>query len=106
MTPTLIIHNQQDMRVPVNHGIELFNTLQKRGVPSKLVYFPDENHWVLKPQNSLYLVPDRPRLDRNLCAARRVLEGDDHETTHTAGPGRRRHRLAPPCPPSGARSGR
>ena len=53
-TPTLVIHNQQDLRVPVNHGIELFNTLQKRGVPSKLVYFPDENHWVLKPQNSLF----------------------------------------------------
>jgi len=54
VTPTLIIHNQQDMRVPVNHGIELFNTLQKKGVPSKLIYFPDENHWVLKPQNSLF----------------------------------------------------
>ena len=54
VTPTLIIHNQQDMRVPVNNGIELFNTLQRRGVPSKLVYFPDENHWVLKPQNSLF----------------------------------------------------
>ncbi len=53
-TPTLIIHNGQDMRVPLNHGIELFNTLQKRGVPSKLVSFPDENHWVLKPQNSLF----------------------------------------------------
>jgi dipeptidyl aminopeptidase/acylaminoacyl peptidase len=53
-TPTLVIHNQQDLRVPVNHGIELFNTLQKRGVASKLVYFPDENHWVLKPQNSLF----------------------------------------------------
>jgi dipeptidyl aminopeptidase/acylaminoacyl peptidase len=53
-TPTLIIHNQNDLRVPLNHGIELFNTLQKRGVPSKLVYFPDENHWVLKPQNSLF----------------------------------------------------
>ena len=53
-TPTLIIHGQQDLRVPVNHGIELFNTLQNRGVPSKLVYFPDENHWVLKPQNSLF----------------------------------------------------
>ena len=53
-TPTLIIHNQLDLRVPLNHGIELFNTLQKRGVPSKLVYFPDENHWVLKPQNSLF----------------------------------------------------
>ncbi|HEV8444173.1 MAG TPA: S9 family peptidase [Steroidobacteraceae bacterium] len=53
-TPTLIIHNGQDMRVPLNNGIELFNTLQKRGVPSKLVSFPDENHWVLKPQNSLF----------------------------------------------------
>ncbi len=53
-TPTLVIHGQQDLRVPVNHGLELFNTLQKRGVESKLVYFPDENHWVLKPQNSLF----------------------------------------------------
>ena len=53
-TPTLVIHGQQDLRVPVNHGLELFNTLQNRGVPSKFVYFPDENHWVLKPQNSLF----------------------------------------------------
>jgi dipeptidyl aminopeptidase/acylaminoacyl peptidase len=53
-TPTLVIHGQADRRVPVNHGIELFNTLQSKGVPSKLVYFPDENHWVLKPQNSLF----------------------------------------------------
>jgi len=53
-TPTLIIHGQQDLRVPVNNGIELFNVLQNRGVPSKLVYFPDENHWILKPQNSLF----------------------------------------------------
>ncbi len=53
-TPTLVIHGQLDMRVPVNHGLELFNTLQNRGVPSKLVYFPDENHWILKPQNSLF----------------------------------------------------
>lgn len=52
-TPTLVIHGEQDFRVPVNHGIELFNTLQNRGVESRLVYFPDENHWVLKPANSL-----------------------------------------------------
>jgi dipeptidyl aminopeptidase/acylaminoacyl peptidase len=52
-TPTLVIHGQLDLRVPVNNGFELFNTLQKRDVPSKLLYFPDENHWVLKPQNSL-----------------------------------------------------
>ena len=54
VTPTLVIHGQLDMRVPVNHGIELFNTLQKRGITSKFVYYPDENHWVLKPQNSLH----------------------------------------------------
>ena len=53
-TPTLVIHNQLDMRVPVDQGLELFNILQNRGVPSKLVYFPDEGHWVLKPQNSLF----------------------------------------------------
>lgn len=53
-TPTLVIHGQQDLRVPVNHGVELFQTLQKRGVPSKYVYFPDENHWILKGQNSLF----------------------------------------------------
>jgi dipeptidyl aminopeptidase/acylaminoacyl peptidase len=53
-TPTLVIHGQLDARVPVNHGVELFNTLQKRGVASRFVYFPDENHWILKPQNSLY----------------------------------------------------
>ncbi len=53
-TPTLVIHGQQDLRVPVNNGIELFNALQNRGVASKFVYFPDENHWILKPQNSLF----------------------------------------------------
>lgn len=54
VTPTLVIHGQLDMRVPVNHGFELFNTLQKRGVASKFIYYPDENHWILKPQNSLH----------------------------------------------------
>jgi dipeptidyl aminopeptidase/acylaminoacyl peptidase len=53
-TPTLVIHGQLDYRVPVNHGIELFNTLQTRGVASKFVYYPNENHWVLQPQNSLF----------------------------------------------------
>jgi dipeptidyl aminopeptidase/acylaminoacyl peptidase len=53
-TPTLVIHGQQDYRVPVNHAMELFNTLQNRGVPSKLVLFPNENHWILQPQNSLF----------------------------------------------------
>lgn len=53
-TPTLVIHGQNDYRVPLNQGIELFQTLQNRGVRSRLVYFPNENHWVLKPQNSIF----------------------------------------------------
>ena len=53
-TPTLVIHGQQDFRVPVNHAMELFNTLQNRGVPSKLLLYPNENHWILQPQNSLF----------------------------------------------------
>lgn len=51
-TPTLIIHNELDFRVPVGEGLQLFTTLQRKGIPSKLLYFPDEGHWVLKPQNS------------------------------------------------------
>lgn len=53
-TPTLVTHGQLDYRVPVGQGFELFRTLQSRGVPSRMVYFPDENHWILKPNNSLY----------------------------------------------------
>lgn len=53
-TPTLVIHGQRDLRVPVNHGFELYHTLLVKGVPTRLVYFPDENHWVLKPQNSVF----------------------------------------------------
>ena len=53
-TPTLVVHGQKDYRVPFNHGIELYQTLVNKGVPTRLVYFPDENHWVLKPQNSLF----------------------------------------------------
>ena len=51
-TPTLVIHSELDYRVPVGQGFELFTALQRRGVPSKLLYFPDEGHWVLKPRNS------------------------------------------------------
>ncbi len=51
-TPTLIIHSELDYRVPLSEGQQLFTTLQRRGVPSKLLYFPDEGHWVLKPANS------------------------------------------------------
>jgi dipeptidyl aminopeptidase/acylaminoacyl peptidase len=51
-TPTLVIHGQLDYRLDVSEGFQLFDTLQRLGVPSKMLYFPDEGHWVLKPQNS------------------------------------------------------
>lgn len=51
--PMLVIHGQQDFRIPVEQGIALFTALQRKGVESKFLYFPDENHWVLKPQNSI-----------------------------------------------------
>jgi dipeptidyl aminopeptidase/acylaminoacyl peptidase len=51
-TPMLVIQNDLDFRCPVGQGIELFTALQRQGVPSRLVNFPDEGHWVLKPANS------------------------------------------------------
>lgn len=51
-TPTLVVHGELDYRVPIGEGIQLFSTLQRKGVPSRLLYFPDEGHWILKPQNS------------------------------------------------------
>ena len=52
-TPTLVVHGGLDYRVVETQGFSTFTALQRRGVPSKLLYFPDENHWVLKPQNSI-----------------------------------------------------
>lgn len=51
-TPMLIIHNDLDFRCPVSEGHQLFTTLQRLGIPSKFINFPDEGHWVLKPANS------------------------------------------------------
>jgi len=51
-TPMLIIHGQKDYRVDVSEGFQMFTALQRMNVPSKFLYFPDEGHWVLKPQNS------------------------------------------------------
>jgi dipeptidyl aminopeptidase/acylaminoacyl peptidase len=50
--PMLVIHNDRDYRCPIGQGHELFSALQRQGVPSRFVNFPDEGHWVLKPQNS------------------------------------------------------
>src|SRR5207248_9245797 len=51
-TPTLVIHGELDYRVPATQALQYYNTLWARNVPARLVYFPDENHWILKPQNS------------------------------------------------------
>jgi dipeptidyl aminopeptidase/acylaminoacyl peptidase len=51
-TPMLVVEGELDYRVPVGQAFQLFTALQRRGVPSRLLYFPDEGHWVLKPQNS------------------------------------------------------
>ena len=51
-TPTLVIHSQLDYRLDVSEGYQLFTTLQRLKVPSKMLYFPDEGHWIQKPQNS------------------------------------------------------
>ena len=52
-TPMLVIHGERDYRVPVTQGLECYGVLKAKGVPARLVYFPDENHWVLKPRNSI-----------------------------------------------------
>ena len=52
-TPILVIHGGLDFRVPEGQGMEAYTAAQVRGIPSKFLYFPDEGHWILKPQNSL-----------------------------------------------------
>jgi dipeptidyl aminopeptidase/acylaminoacyl peptidase len=52
-TPMLVVHGGRDYRVVDTQGISTFTALQRRGIPSRFLYFPDENHWVLKPANSV-----------------------------------------------------
>lgn len=52
-TPLLVIHGEKDFRVPVTQGIEAFTTAQLQGVPSRFLYYPDEGHWVMSPQNGV-----------------------------------------------------
>ena len=52
-TPILIIHGGKDYRVPEEQGFQAFTAAQLKGIKSELLYFPDENHWVLQPQNGL-----------------------------------------------------
>ena len=51
-TPTLVTAGELDYRVPYTESLQLYTALQRRNVPSKLLMFPDEGHWILKPQNS------------------------------------------------------
>ncbi len=51
--PMLVVQGGQDFRIPLEQGVAMFTALQRRGIPSQFLYFPDENHWVLKPQNSV-----------------------------------------------------
>jgi dipeptidyl aminopeptidase/acylaminoacyl peptidase len=53
-TPILIIHGENDYRVPVTQGLEAYGVHKGKGVDARLVYYPDENHWILTPQNSIY----------------------------------------------------
>jgi len=52
-TPLLVIHNDKDFRVPLTEGLQAFTAAQLQNIPSRFLYFPDEGHWVLKPQNSV-----------------------------------------------------
>lgn len=52
-TPILVIHNEKDFRVPLTQGLEAFNVAQSKNIKSRFLYFPNENHWVLRPQNSI-----------------------------------------------------
>ena len=54
VTPTLVIHGERDYRVPIGQGLELYGVLKAKGVDARLVYYPDENHWILTPQNSIH----------------------------------------------------
>ena len=78
-TPMLVIHGDKDYRVPIGEALRLWYDLQKRAVPSKFLYFPDENHWVLTPGNAHGLVrggvrvPGRARAGRGVAAARAAL---------------------------------
>ncbi len=52
-TPMLVLHGEKDFRIPYSQSLGMFNALQRRNIPSRLVMYPDENHWILKPQNSI-----------------------------------------------------
>jgi len=87
-TPTLIIAGELDYRVPYYQALELYNVLQARNVRSRLVVFPDENHWVLKPQNAIHWhwemqdwlarhIGGKPTLEKPKFDSKDEAKGDD-----------------------------
>lgn len=52
-TPMLVVHSEKDFRIPISQGLSAFTALQRQGIPSKLLTFPDENHWIIKPHNKV-----------------------------------------------------
>jgi dipeptidyl aminopeptidase/acylaminoacyl peptidase len=97
-TPMLVIHGALDYRLPETEGIAVFNALQRRGVPSQFLHFPDENHWVLKPKNSLlwhdtvlgwlgrWLGARQGAGDGRAPGARGAVAGSQKEATGARGP--------------------
>jgi dipeptidyl aminopeptidase/acylaminoacyl peptidase len=53
-TPIMVTHGEMDYRVPVEQGMAAFNAAQMMGVPSRMLLFPEENHWILRPQNAVH----------------------------------------------------
>lgn len=75
-TPILIIHGELDYRVPIGEGMQLFTAVQRKGIDSKMLIFPDEGHWVLKPQNSrLWFHTVLDWLDKYLQPANSSISG-------------------------------
>ncbi len=69
-TPMLVLHGEKDYRVPVTQGLECYGVLKAKGIPARLVHFPDENHWILKPRNSMFWYGEvRGWLERYLTRA-------------------------------------
>jgi acetyl esterase/lipase len=86
-TPMLVIHGERDFRVPIAEGLRLYTDLKRHGVDARFLYFPDENHWILKPQNSriwydtVYAFLDHYLLgrtgpSRRCCSTHRALRRD------------------------------
>ena len=84
-TPTLVIHGELDYRVPYYQGLAYYNTLRVKKVPSRLVCFPDENHWILKPQNSrLWYREFFDWLDRHAGVAKRKRKASGRKAVAVA----------------------